>query len=303
MYKFDEVLGLFNLQNRTEISEEDIKNAKLMVLKMHPDKSRLPPDYFLFYKKAFDIVYEFYQNQSRITKPVPKEEVKYNSYGRGIDSGLNKAANRQIQTTISKMDSQQFGTVFNELFEKNMLNAEKQHRDQERTKWFRTEDEPPEIHAGNGTINEKIERIKEQQSHMMLSQYQGVQTLYTGGGGIQSGNVYDDDQDDIGSTYITSDPFSKLKYDDLRKVHKDQTIFAVSEKKAVIPNHSIDQIQQLRSTQDIRPMGKSESIQMMEEQERRYREQMMKKEYAAKLQTMQYEEKAKAVRSHFLQLR
>ena len=303
MYKFDEILSLFNLQNRTEISEEDIKMAKLIVLKMHPDKSRLSPDYFLFYKKAFDIVFEFFQNQSKVVRAVPKEEIKYNSFGRGIDSGLNKAANNQIQTNISKMDSKQFGAVFNELFEKNMLNIEKQTREQERSKWFSSEESTVSSDIVGGTIHDKFEKIKEQQSNMLLSQYRGVQNLYTGGG-IQTGNVYDDDQeeDESSQSYITSDPFSKLKYDDLRKVHKDQTIFAVSDRKAVIPNHSIDQIQKLRS-QDIQPMGKSESVQLMEDQERRYRESIMKKEYAAKLQTMQYEEKSKAVRSHFLQLK
>ena len=51
MYKFDEILGLFDLTY--DISIEDMKRAKKKVLMTHPDKSRLPPDYFLFYKKIF----------------------------------------------------------------------------------------------------------------------------------------------------------------------------------------------------------------------------------------------------------
>ena len=58
MYSFRELLELFQLSSKITI--EDLKRAKMMVLRMHPDKSRLPPDYFLFYKKAFDLVVNYY---------------------------------------------------------------------------------------------------------------------------------------------------------------------------------------------------------------------------------------------------
>ena len=37
--------------------EEDLKSAKKLVLKTHPDKSGLPPDYFRFYSKAYKMLY------------------------------------------------------------------------------------------------------------------------------------------------------------------------------------------------------------------------------------------------------
>ena len=51
-YSLDELLGLFELSN-TRISTSDIKKAKKQVLMLHPDKSRLEPKFFLFYKKVF----------------------------------------------------------------------------------------------------------------------------------------------------------------------------------------------------------------------------------------------------------
>ena len=57
MYKLSEILDLFQLSYN--ISIEDLKRAKKVVLMTHPDKSKLGPEYFLFYKKAFDIVLNF----------------------------------------------------------------------------------------------------------------------------------------------------------------------------------------------------------------------------------------------------
>jgi hypothetical protein len=304
MYRFEEILGLFKLKQANLITEEDMKNAKTIVLRMHPDKSRLSPEYFLFYKKAFDILKEFYDNQIKIDKPIPQEPIKYQSYGKGIDSGLNRAANQEIQETVHKMKTTEFTTLFNELFEKNMLNYEKQNKDKEQIKWFYSEEEPEtlinnDLNQG-GTIHDKVETIRKNNANMYLTRYNGVQTLYTGS---NVGNLYDD-LDDSDSTYKSSDPFGKLKYDDLRKVHKDQTVFVVSDR--ITPIQSVvgvEKLQTIRANQDLTPIDKSEAERIITDQEKRYRELMMKKEYAAKLQTMQYEEKSKAVRSQFLQLR
>jgi hypothetical protein len=48
MYKLSELFDLFQLSYN--ISVDDMKRAKKMVLMTHPDKSGLGPEYFLFYK-------------------------------------------------------------------------------------------------------------------------------------------------------------------------------------------------------------------------------------------------------------
>ena len=47
-YSFEELLGLFDLTYNIDI--EELKKAKKKVLMIHPDKSKLPSEYFLFYK-------------------------------------------------------------------------------------------------------------------------------------------------------------------------------------------------------------------------------------------------------------
>ena len=49
-YGYLELLTLFGLGH--DYDEKDLKDAKKIVLKMHPDKSKLGPEYFLFFSKA-----------------------------------------------------------------------------------------------------------------------------------------------------------------------------------------------------------------------------------------------------------
>ena len=46
-YDLQDLLNLFKLDKN--FNEEDLKQAKKIVLKTHPDKSGLNPDYFRFY--------------------------------------------------------------------------------------------------------------------------------------------------------------------------------------------------------------------------------------------------------------
>ncbi len=57
-YNLPDILSLFNLP--TLFNEDDLKRAKLAVLKTHPDKSNLPKEYFLFFTKAYRIVHQIY---------------------------------------------------------------------------------------------------------------------------------------------------------------------------------------------------------------------------------------------------
>jgi hypothetical protein len=57
-YNLPDILALFKLP--TTFNKEDLKRARLSVLKTHPDKSQLPNEYFLFFTKAYRIVHQIY---------------------------------------------------------------------------------------------------------------------------------------------------------------------------------------------------------------------------------------------------
>jgi len=295
MYKFDEILGLFDLTY--DISIDDMKRAKKKVLMTHPDKSRLPPDYFLFYKKAFDIVVRFYEEQNKQNQKLPTEKQNYDTSN--IDTS-NKSMSKQVSNAINKMSDKEFQQKFNKLFEENMANRP----DPSKNEWFH-KDEPiynidEKVNSNN--MGQVFDKIKQTQQQMVLDKYRGVENLYVN---MDSGSrLYDDDDADNDETYVTCDPFSKLKFDDLRKVHKDQTVFVVSERDIQkVPQYSsVDHFIRERGKQTLTPLEKQEAEHVLASQDKVYRERMMRKEYEAQLKSSQYTEKNKTVLSNFLRI-
>jgi hypothetical protein len=292
MYKLNELLDLFGLSY--DISIDDLKRAKKVVLMTHPDKSKLSPEYFLFYKKAFDIVVQFYENQTKQERAIPKEEIKYQNMN---PNGYDKSSSKKIMNTINEMSKTDFQDRFNQLFEENMT----QKPNPTRNEWF-TKDEtiyraPENVNSKN--IGQVFERFKEENSSTILSKYRGVENLT-----IQSGSGFYEDDNDQDDQYVSCDPFSKLKFDDLRKVHKDQTIFIVSENdyQKVPQFSSVDHYVRERNKDSMAPLEKEKAELMLSQQDRQYRETMMKKEHAAKLKSMEYEQKNKIVLGNFMRL-
>ena len=90
---------LFHLSyNFTEV---DLKRAKKIVLKTHPDKSGLSKEYFLFFSKAYKIIYSIHEFRMK---------------GKGPTEYMVDEENNEVIKNISK--GEKFNKIFNELFEK-----------------------------------------------------------------------------------------------------------------------------------------------------------------------------------------
>ena len=290
-YSLSELLELFQLPYT--ISMEDLKRAKKIVLMTHPDKSGLESEYFLFYKKAFDVVVQFYQEQQRTNQVVPTEEPKYEP----INTNTNKSAAKQVTTAINKMSKKDFNTTFNKLFDDTMSTKVNTSRND----WFSKDESIYQVEGVNKqNMGQMFEHVKEKQNATSLSRYRGIETLSSGNG--FSSNLYDEEDEE---EYVHCDPFSKLKFDDLRKVHKDQTVLAVSEKdiEKVALYTSTEQYMQARGQQHLTPFTKTEAEHMLSTKDEIFKKTMMQKEYNANLKTMEYEKKNKEILSSFLQLR
>jgi len=287
-YSLQELMDLFKIPNKREISTEHIKQAKKITLQMHPDKSQLPPEYFLFYKKAFDIVVKYYESQQKISQIVPLEkEIEYEPLAKDMNE-------KEIAKQIKKISAEKnFHKKFNDLFDENM----REKIDTTQNEWFTNEHSIFETsHVKSvSQMNETLEKIKEQTHSMSI--YRGVQNLTHQGGSSLYGDEKDTDQ------YISSDPFSKLKYEDLRKVHKDQTVFSISEKdmRNVKTYDSVDQYQRTRD-QGYTPLEKTEAETILRNREKEMQEKIMQKQYQSDLHTLANIEKNKNIRATFLRI-
>ena len=287
MYSFRDLLNLFNIKS-TIISTEDIKSAKRKVLMMHPDKSKLDAKYFLFYKKALDIVYQCYNETHKTNQSMSEENTEYK----------NKIVFSDNIKTVSKnvgdMSTEKFQTWFNEQFEEQMGNK----IDEGRNDWFKNED-PTYIIDNNAkvdSIGREFEKIKKQNAELV--KYRGVEEIKN-----HSGSTLYDEPDDDGY-YISADPFSKLKFDDLRKVHKDQTILSVGEHdfSKVKTYKNMEQLQQERGAQTLEPLATTDAEKLIDENERAYKERIIKQQFDSNRKTDQFEEKNKSIISSFLRL-
>jgi hypothetical protein len=270
-YTFDELLDLFHLSQN--FTKEHLKQAKKQVLLTHPDKSNLPPEYFIFFKKAFEIVVHHFEEQNKQNVIVPDTQIDY--------TPLNiPNYDPQIQKIIKTNSSTQLNKKFNEIFEKTMATRP----DQSQNEWFKTENTEMDY-----AIFQKIKTNG-------LVHYKGVD-MYQPQMGM---NLYDAD---TSSSYASSDIFGKLKYDDIRKVHKDQTVFAVSENdfEKVKTYNSVEEYKQTRNS-NIEIMTKTEAEQLLEKQKKEKEQEIIKKQFDANLKTMEYEEKNKSILSYFLRL-
>jgi hypothetical protein len=302
-YSFYDILALFGLDVH-DITEADLHNARRHVLRMHPDKSKLPSEYFLFYKKAYDIVHSMYNDRVKTTKHIEKNhEYMY------VPEKVADVSQKQMKKTIGKISPEKFNSTFNDLFEKHSTANTLKHINPHVNDWF-TEDSldfDKETVHNTSDIGNAFDRMKEKSKANELVRYKGVVPLSMNGTGTQGGGagLYDDDGENA-DQYLTSDPFSKLKYDDLRKVHKDQTILSVSE-------HDINQVKQYSSvdhclrdrTQDLHthtPMSREAAEKQIRTEKGLLEESVRRRQYNSQMRTQEALQNNKTVLSAFLQL-
>ena len=290
-YSLDEIFGLFDLNYN--LTEDSMRAAKKKVLMIHPDKSRLPANYFLFYKQAYEIVLNIYKQKSKFNDGANNAPQQYTpDVEQHASIGNNGAP--PADANISKKFS---NTKFNELYDQNMVRK----TDTSRFDWFRR-DEPVMDDFSKRQVNPKnmgseLEAIKQKQSALQV--YKGVQEMQSGGGT----SYFEDDEES--NEYVACDVFSKLKFDDLRKVHKDQTVFAVSEADFnKRPQYkTVDQFVRERDAGGSAPLSKAEAASLLERQQKEKEQLIMNKQHRDYMLQKEYEEKQKSVRAAFLQLR
>lgn len=298
-YSFEEILGLFQLSANMSLS--DLKRARKKVLMTHPDKSKLPPDYYLFYKKAFDLVVAYYGYTHQVEESAKKmEEGAHNQY-------TYVPPNQEEETERTKTSIQdlskggggaQFNSEFNRLFDENM----KPVVDESKNEWFRSQDP---VLTAEGTVTQAnmgsvFEHLKKQQQAQGLVRYTGVKDMRHNMGTKLYGEEDGGEQEDV---YVSSDPFSKLRFDDLRKVHKDQTIFGVSDAGFEQTNkyRSKEEYEATRNKAQYTSLSGAE-LAALRAKEAADRERLERKRQEDMMKGLEFAKKQKAIMANFMRL-
>ncbi len=223
-YSLDDLYHLFNI-NGGILNEENLKSAKQIVLKMHPDKSRLDSKYFLFFSKAYKRLYGIYEFQNKSTKKQYKDEDFFDESNRNIlDNMFEKNKNLK--------DPKNFNEMFNKAFEKHRLDnpMEQGYGD-----WLKSDEGFISVSENitKGNMNEVFEQKKKQIQAMTV--YTGVTDMFAStfggslldGGGDLSTDTYTDLRQAYTETLIpvTQEDYNKMqKFNNISeyKRHRDQ---------------------------------------------------------------------------------
>jgi hypothetical protein len=295
-YSLDEIYALFGV-NRETLSIEGLKKAKHRVLMTHPDKSGMPPDYFIFYKKALEVLATDYaemhrveQSKSRMTE-LAKSGYEYTHGGGEEEERIRKVAGKAAS-------GDKFARDFNRVFEEQM----QQKIDESRNDWFRDNQATYDTSkVTKNNMSQSMEEIKRQQRAV---------ARYTGGVREMTHHIgtrlYEDPgaMEDAEEVYISGDPFAKLKFEDLRRVHKDETVFQVSESdyQNIASYKNVEEYGRARSSQQFEQITKQQGEMILQQKERERAAKIQQYQRQAYEQGLENERKQAAVSSMFLRL-
>ena len=117
-YNLEDIVKMFKIN--PDFDETDLRNAKRIVLRMHPDKSRLPTKYFIFYSKAYKVLFSVYEFKN---KSINKKGEETYTADFSKDKSIVLDQFFDINKNIGK-NPKDFNSWFNKEFEKNKLSNE-----------------------------------------------------------------------------------------------------------------------------------------------------------------------------------
>jgi hypothetical protein len=245
-YSLDDLYHLFNIHGGY-LSEETLKSAKQIVLKMHPDKSQLDSKYFMFFSKAYKRLYSIYEFQNKSSKKKYDNEDYFDESNKNI-------LNNMFEKNKSIKDPKNFNSWFNQAFEKHRLEnpIEQGYGD-----WLKSDEGFISVNENvtKGNMNEVFEQKKKQIQAMTV--YTGVTDMFssTFGGSLLNGG----------------DNFSTGEYTDLRQAYTETLIPVTQEDYEKIHKfNNVSEYKAHRERVDVSPLTKEEAERKLLQQQQQY---------------------------------
>jgi hypothetical protein len=247
-YSLEDLYKLFNIQG--QLNETSLKEAKQIVYKIHPDKSRLDPKYFRFFSSAYKRIYGIYEFQNKSTSKRYVDEDYY-------DDSNKDVLNNMFETNKGLKDPKNFNSWFNEKFEKHRLDDDETNKGY--GDWLKSDQGLYSVDENitKSNMNEAFERQKKQ--IQSLTVYQGISESYS----AFSGSLLGDQTDN----FTGSD--GGLGFTDLRQAHVESVIPVTLEDYEKMPKYrNVNEYKARRDTTDVTPLSKQESERMLLQQNR-----------------------------------
>ena len=271
-YNLSDILNLFKIP--LDFTEGDLKRAKTVVLKTHPDKSGLDPDFFRFYSKAYKMLYSVWEFRKK--GDINKSENKNTDYSTYGDDEKRELLDHVFQT--NEKFKNQFNKWFNEQFERNKLSNEREEKGYE--DWLRSNegDEESFKNVTMETMGNEFEKKKSQARSLVVRQE--VQELYG------SNTITATDLSSDAPQSFDSDLFSSLPFQDLKQAHTETVIpvtFEDYQQKQKFNN--VNEMISHRSQQNIKPLSEQQAMNYLKNREKNDEERSVRRAYDLAKQT------------------
>jgi hypothetical protein len=250
-YSREDLYKLFGFKATAFLTEENIKEAKKIVLKTHPDKSRLDDKYFIFFRKAYVKILEIYEFQNKSTK-------KTNDTSEYFDSQNTEVLDKMFDMKKDLKESNNFNKWFNEQFEKHKLEDTNENG---YGSWLKSDEDivfTPQNINKDSMGREMEKRKKEIQS---LTPYKGFSDSFN------SSSIGGSSLMEYNSNFSSGSLFSgngAMGYTDLRQAYVESVIpITEDDFNKVQKFQSIDEYKRHRDTTDIKPLSKEEGLRQL----------------------------------------
>jgi curved DNA-binding protein CbpA len=249
-YSREELYKLFGFQTSAILTEENLKEAKKIVLKTHPDKSRLDNKYFVFFGKAFQKIKEIYEFQN-------KTRNKTTDINRYDDKQNYELLDKMFDNKKNLKDSKNFNEWFNDQFEKHKLEDPIENG---YGSWLKSDEDIVFTPQGlnKDSMGREIEKRKKE--IQTLTPYKGV------GDTFLSSSVGGTSLMEYNSNFTSGSLFSggNMGYTDLRQAYVESVIPVTEEDYNKTQKFkSVDEYKRHRETANVNPISKEESMRQL----------------------------------------
>lgn len=274
-YNLQDILSLFKIP--VNFNERDLKHAKQLVLKTHPDKSKLPSEYFLFYSKAYKMLYSVWEFRKR--GDVDNNSIKNTEYTNYSDEDKNALLDHFFDSNENFKKSSNFNRWFNEQFERNKLSNESEEKGY--GDWLKTdEDIEGDKNVSMAEMKQEFDKKKSQARSLVVRDE--VQELWANNS--FSSSVAELTNDAPG-TY-DSGLFSGLGFQDLYKAHTETVIPVTEEDYANTKKFSsVNEYVSYRNRQDTKPLSEKQAEQYLKQKNEKEEEKAIRRAYELAKQT------------------
>lgn len=273
-YNLQDILSLFKIP--VNFNEDDMKRAKQIVLKTHPDKSKLSADYFLFYSKAYKMLYSVWEFKKR--GDVDSKNPKNTEYSNYSDEDKSVLLDQFFESNEKFKKSSNFNRWFNEQFERNKLSNE--YEEKGYGDWLKTDDdlEEPANNVSMATMKQEFDKKKERARSLIVRE--DVEEIWSNNS-ISSSEL----SNDAPGTY-DSGLFSGLGFQDLYKAHTE-TVIPVTEEDYEQKQKfgSVNEYMSYRNSQDTKPLSEQQAEQYLKQRNEKDEEKAVRRAYELAKQT------------------